>query len=122
MSDSKSLYSESAKRYNKVTRHSGITDAVRYLKSKLREEKYNENWKKNMVNLNDIVNQYTPGAKGKAKGVKYEFENNNYIVKVDMPSGYLRIYDKAQKTFIKLDGTPGTNEETHFKVKKREEM
>lgn len=40
----------------------------------------------------------------------------------DMASGYLRIFDKNQKTYIKLDGTPGTDKETHFKIKKREEM
>ena len=38
--------------------------------------------------------------KGKTKGVKYQFENANYIIKVDMPSGYLRIYDKKAKATI----------------------
>ena len=28
----------------------------------------------------------------------------------------------APKTYVKLDGTPGTDKETHFKIKKREEM
>ena len=40
----------------------------------------------------------------------------------DMASGYLRIFDKNQKTYIKPDGTPGTDKETYFKIKKREEM
>ena len=122
MADSKSRYSSAARIYNRTTRHFDMMNAIRYLKSKQREAKYNEQWKKRMVNLNDIVNQFTPGEKGKPKGVKYEFENSHYTIKVDMPSGYLRIYDKQTKAFVKLDGTPGNNEETHFKVKKRKEM
>ena len=86
-----------------------MLDAIRYYRSKVRESKFNENWKKHMVNLNDVVNQYTPGVKGKPKGVKYQFENNKYIIKVDMPSGYLRIYDKSAKMYTKIDGTPSTD-------------
>lgn len=37
-------------------------------------------------------------------------------------SGYLRIYDKTLKDYVKLDGTPGLPNETHFKIKKRSEM
>jgi len=123
MADSKSRYSAAAKFYAKIISHGSLLDALRYAKSKLRESLYNENWKKNTVNLNDIVNKFTPGAKGKAKGVKYEFENSNYIIKVDMPSGYLRIYDKHAKMYTKLDGTPSNlREETHFKIMKRKEM
>ena len=123
MADSKSRYSAAAKFYAKIISHGSLLDALRYAKSKLRESLYNENWKKNTVNVNDIVNKFTPGAKGKAKGVKYEFENSNYIIKVDMPSGYLRIYDKHAKMYTKLDGTPSNlREETHFKIMKRKEM
>lgn len=123
MADSKSRYSAAAKFYAKIISHGSLLDALRYAKSKLRESLYNENWKRNTVNLNDIVNKFTPGAKGKAKGVKYEFENSNYIIKVDMPSGYLRIYDKHAKMYTKLDGTPSNlREETHFKIMKRKEM
>ena len=95
MADSKSGYSLAAKIFNKITRHSSMRDAISYLKSKLREEKFNEDWKKNMVDLNQIVNQFTPGAKGVVKGYKYEFRKGNYVIKVDMPSGYLRIFDDA---------------------------
>ena len=122
MADSKSGYSLAAQIFNKITRHSSMRDAISYLKSKLREEKFNEDWKKNMVDLNQIVNQFTPGAKGVVKGYKYEFRKGNYVIKVDMPSGYLRIFDKRLASAIKLDGTPGSDAETHFKVKKRREM
>lgn len=123
MADSKEGYSKAAKYYARIMIHGSMLDAVRYYKSKLRESKFNENWKKHMVNLNDVVNQFTPGSKGKTKGVKYQFENSKYIVKVDMPSGYLRIYDKQAKEYTKIDGTPSpVREETHFKIMKRKEM
>ena len=122
MADSKARYSIAASFYARVMIHGSFLDAIRYCKSKLREKKFNENWKKNMVNLNDVVNQFTPKAKGSPHGVKYHFENTNYIIKVDMPSGYLRIFDKRIKQYVKLDGLPGNNEETHFKVKRRKEM
>ena len=50
------------------------------------------------------------------------FFGGNYNVIADMASGYLRIYDNNLKSYVKLDGTPGTDKETHFKIKKREEM
>ncbi|SCY14261.1 hypothetical protein [Butyrivibrio sp. INlla14] len=122
MADSKSRYSTAARFYARVMIHGSMMDAIRYYKSKVREAKFNNNWKKNSVNLNDIVKQFTPGAKGSPRGVKYEFVGSRYIVKVDMPSGYLRIMDRKTKKYVKLDGTPGTNEETHFKIYKRSEM
>ncbi len=123
MADSKARYSESAKHYARIMIHSSMLDAIRYYRSKLRESKFNENWKKQMVNLNDVVNQYTPGVKGKYNGVKFQFENNKYIIKADMPSGYLRIYDKNAKMYTRIDGTPSTDFAlTHFKIMKRKEM
>jgi hypothetical protein len=122
MSDSKVGYSKAAKFYARIMIHSSMLDAIRYYKSKLRESKYNSNWEKNKVNLNDVVSKFTPSKKGEAKGVKYVFRNANYTIKADMPSGYLRIFDNKAKKYVKLDVTPGTNEETHFKIKKRREM
>lgn len=123
MADSKTSYSVAAKHYAQVMSHSSMLDAIRYAKSKLREKKFNENWKKHMVDLNEIVGKFTPGVKGKPHGVKFEFKNDKYIIKVDMPAGYLRIYDRTIKKYVKLDGMPSASmEETHFKVKKRKEM
>jgi hypothetical protein len=34
----------------------------------------------------------------------------------------LRIYDIEKKVYVKLDGTPGNDKQTHFKILKREEM
>lgn len=124
MADSKAGYSVAAKFYAHIMIHGGpLLDAIRYYKSKVRESLYNECWSKNKVNLNDVVNKFTSGAKGKPKGVKYQFENSRYIIKVDMPSGYLRIYDKHVKMYTRIDGTPSrVREETHFKIMKRKEM
>lgn len=123
MADSKSGYSAAAKFYARVMIHGSMMDAVRYYRSKNREAKFNDQWKKHMVNLNEVVNKFTPGVRGKAKGVKFQFENASYIIKVDMPSGYLRIYDKNAKAYTKVDGTPSSDRgETHFKIMKRKEM
>ena len=35
---------------------------------------------------------------------------------------HLRIYDKRTKKNVKLNGLPGSNKETHFKILKRREM
>ena len=75
-----------------------------------------------MVDINDVVHQFAPNSVGQAHGVKYQFESDRYIIKADMASGYLRIYDKVLRQYVKLDGTPGSLEETHFKIKKRSEM
>ena len=117
MADSKAAYSTAAYNYDMRTRHFFMPDAMRYYRSKLRELKYNDNWKNNMV-----VSRFTPGAKGRTSGVKYEFKSDKYVIKVDMPSGYLRIQNRKTGDYLKLDGSPGSNEETHFKVKKRREM
>ena len=123
MADSKSRYSAAAKFYARIMSHGSLLDAVRYAKSKLRESLHNETWKEHPVNINDIVNQFTPGVKGKPKGVKFEFENADYIIKADMPAGYLRIFDKHTNSTIMLDGTPSNDpEKTHFKILKRKEM
>ncbi|MBO4462363.1 MAG: hypothetical protein J5749_05715 [Lachnospiraceae bacterium] len=123
MADSKSRYSDAAKVYGKITRHGSMLEAIRYYKSKLREAKHNEMWKKHLVNLNEIVDKFTHGVKGKAQGVKFVFKNENYIIKADMPGGYLRVFDKKAKMYTDIMGKPSRNQdETHFKIKKRKEM
>ena len=55
--------------------------------------------------------------------MKYNFEGSRYIVRCDKVAGYLRIYDKKEKSYCLLDGTLSKNpEKTHFKIKRREEM
>ncbi|SFC27225.1 hypothetical protein SAMN05216254_1508 [Bifidobacterium bifidum] len=50
------------------------------------------------------------------------FENARWRIDADMVAGYLRIYDKRTKKNVKLNGLPGSNKETHFKILKRREM
>lgn len=123
MGDSKSLYSEASNYYIEVDVQHNDIDAQRYGRSKNRERKYNDNWMKNQVNLNEIVDRFTPDADGCRDGVKFVFENDRYRILADMPAGYLRIYDKYQKTYLMPNGEPCTdNNSSHFKIKKREEM
>lgn len=123
MSDSKSCYSEASKYYVEVKTRSSEIDAKRYERSKERERLYNENWIKHSVNINDIVDYFTLGCDGCRDGVKFVFENDRYLIKADMPAGYLRIYDKETKQYLMPDGSPcASRDESHFKIKKREEM
>lgn len=122
MADSKSNYSNASTNYVTKKIHQSTTDMGRYARSKLREAQFNEDWKKHMVNINDVIKKFAPNSVGKEKGVKFQFEGAKYIIKADMASGYLRIYDKTLKNYVKLDGTPGLQSETHFKIKKRSEM
>ncbi|MGN1383581.1 MAG: hypothetical protein ACI4W2_12285 [Eubacterium sp.] len=128
MSDYKAAYSDISKDYIENVVPSSDIDRGRYDRSKKREAKYNENWKKQKVNLNEIVDKFVPSTENFVEqhsegGVKYDFEGERYIVKCDKAAGYLRIYDKKAKSFCELDGTPSNKrEETHFKIKRREEM
>ena len=126
MSDYKSAYSEASQYYVKAKVPSSEVDRRRYDASKRRETQFNESWKKHAVNINEICDRFVPdddGHKGeKLNGVKYVFEGERYKVKADMASGYLRIYDKALKKYVKLDGSAGTRDDTHFKILRREEM
>lgn len=128
MSDYKAAYSDISKDYIENVVPTNDLDQGRYDRSKLREAQHNEQWKKNKVNLNEIVDKFVPEtdkfrSEHSEGGVKYDFEGDRYIVKCDKVSGYLRIYDKKAKMYCKLDGTPSRNlEETHFKILRREEM
>ncbi len=120
MADAKSLYSTMATHY--VNANSENADP-QYNSSKDRENRHNQSWLKQKVNLNEIVDRFAPGAKGEQKGgVKFIFSGDRYNVVADMASGYLRIYDKVLRQYIKLDGTVGNRRETHYKIKRREEM
>ena len=122
MADAKTPYSTVSNYYVTTTVPSSSIDQGRYDRSKERERKYNGSWIKQKVNINDIVDQFAPGCSGVIDGVKYVFRGPVYSVVADMASGYLRIKNNKSGKYLKLDGTPGSREETHFKIKKREEM
>lgn len=122
MSDSKHNYSRRSNDYIEHAVSESYVDKGRYERSEAREAKWNEDWLKQQVNINEIVERFTPGARGRRNGVKYVFENRRWRIDADMVAGYLRIFDKRLRKHVKLDGTPGDNKETHFKILKREEM
>ena len=128
MADYKSAYSDISRDYIENNVSSSALDQKRYERSKLREKAHNDTWIKQKVNLNEIVDKFVPSIEGFAEqhsegGVKYDFEGKRYIVKCDKVAGYLRIYDKQTRSYCRLDGTPSHNQdETHFKIMRREEM
>lgn len=123
MTDAKSPYSEASSGF--VNKDAPNLEAAKkiYEASKKREEKYNEEWKKNPVNINEIVDKFAPNSVGEKVKGKFIYRGDRYNVIADMAAGYLRIYDTELKRYVKLDGTLGTNsDQTHFKIKRREEM
>ena len=119
MADYKTDYSENSKNYiNNIVPSSNI-DLKHYNVSKQKEKLHNDDWNKQKVNLNDIVNKFVPDSKG---GYKYVFSGEKYVVVTDMVAGYLKIIDKKTNQPLKLNGKPGSKKETHFKILKRSEM
>ena len=128
MSDSKDLYSEASSKFVEEVLDVGEIDAAveaatrQYESSKAREAKYNSRWKAQSVNINEVVELFAPDSIGSRKNVKYIFEGAAYNVVCDMAAGYLRVFKKASRKYVKLDGQNGSNAETHFKIKRREEL
>ena len=122
MADYKSGYSDASTHYVSNTIMNSEVDMKKYKESKAREVKYNDNWSRQKVNINDIVDKFAPNSSGKVKGMKYLFKGSKYTVIADMSVGYLRIKENKTKKFINLDGTYGNRDTTHFKILKREEM
>ena len=122
MSDYKGGYSSTSTNYvNNIVPFSEKA-LKEYTLSKKREDKYNDSWSKTKVNINDIVEKFAPNSNTYVQGYKYIFDGAHYEVVADMAAGYLRIIDKYTNQPVKLNGKPGSNEETHFKILKRGEM
>lgn len=123
MSNAKEIYSEASRFYCNVLVPANGEIEKDYNNSKLREQKHNENWLKEKVNIIDIVNQYAPNARVYQDGVKYVFEGDVNKVVCDMASGYVRIQNKATNKYYRLDGIlTNSKKRTHFKIKRKEEM
>lgn len=123
MSNVKAMYSVVSGYYCEQVVPSNNIDRERYNRSKLREKEYNEKWEKQKVDVNKMVDEYAPNAKGFKKGGKFFFEGAENTVICDMSSGYLRIRKNAADLYYRSDGTlTDSNEGTHFKIKKWEEI
>ena len=94
MSDNKSAYSSASKKFVNKTIQNSEKAKHQYDISKKKEELYNEDWSKQKVNINEIVDEFAPNSKGYKVGYKYVFEGNKYQVVADMVAGYLKIIDK----------------------------
>ena len=122
MADQKSAYSEASKHYVEVRVPSSAEDKGRFDRAKIREAMYNENWKKQSVNINEIVDEFCPNFTVKQKGEKFIFKGDRYDVSADMAAGYLTIFDNKNKQWIRLDGSEAKQGNGHYKIKKREDM
>ncbi len=122
MSDYKTNYSNIAQKDIKENVVESDAKREQYEKVKAMEEKYNVIWNQHKVNINEIVQKFTPDAEPKLKGHKLEYIGNNYHIKADIYAGYLRIFDRKTGKALKADGTPGNLNETHLKILKKEEM
>lgn len=123
MSDAKSHYSAASSDYvNRIVSSSPI-DRERYRRAKAREARWNANWIRQSVNINDVIRNFTPNdTVGHRDGIKHVYENSHYKVVADKAAGYLRIYDKWLRRNVDLNGRVQTPARTHFKILKREEM
>ena len=122
MADSKEKYFDSSSNYINKTVPYSEEAKHNYNVSKKKEEKYNVEWSKNKVNINEVVDKFAPNSEGHVEGYKYVFEGERYQIIADMVAGSLRIKDKKTNQHVKLDGKPGSRSETHLKIKKRGEM
>ncbi len=121
--DNKDVYSKKANDYVKKDVNENAKEKERYNRSKKRELEHNDTWIKQTVNINEIISKFTPKVLKEytESGIKYCWEGDKYIIKADKAAGYLRILDKSQKKYVKINGEIGNRDETHFKIAKKEE-
>lgn len=133
MSDSKGLYSTNAAKARQVAIKSSALKQIKE-NSTIRKEMYQKNWAQ--VNLNEIVEKFSPKAEPYERGGKFIYGGERYDVVTDTFGGYLRIIDKTipktgrkENRYITLDGRsylslPKNQREelTHFYILKRKDM
>ena len=96
MSNAKEIYSEASKYYCETKVPSSSIDQERYNKSKAREAKFNENWKKEKVNIVDIVEKYAPNAKAYENGYVVEYLENGSRLFIDCVSSVEEAKEKIK--------------------------
>ena len=123
MSNAKKPYSEASAEYIQNRVPIFDIDRKRYERSKRKEAEFNENWMKQKVNLNKLVDRYAPKAKPKDHGTKMEWNGPVATVIADKISGSVRICLNNTKTYLDINGIPSRDQsKTHFKIKRPEEM
>ena len=129
MSDYKGGYSTNASMMKNKSESSKALSKIRN-NAQARVEKHSSSWEK--VNLNDIVNKFTPGSVPYNDKGKFIYSNSRYKIVADTYGGYLRIEDNSilsNKKYITISGKayydlPRSRREqlTHYYILKREEM
>lgn len=121
MSNAKEVYSSKASEYTSEMPNAPEIVRKRFERSQLKKEMYQENWEK--VNINELTEKYTPGIVPTISGTKLIFKNNLYTIKADLGVGSIRVFDRTNKKYLDINGNPSNyNDETHFSIKKKEEM
>lgn len=136
--DYKTAYSQSVTLSKEMTKEEA--DLQKKISSgESRKNTYRENWKS--VNINDVVERFTPGGdpiriNGK---IVYSSNEGKYEVIADIGGGYLRIKNLRTNEYIGVNGQSmhnytdangkqhgrskaDFNSVTHFRIKKKEEM
>lgn len=74
-----------------------------------RKEKYSSNW--TSVNINTIVDRFTPGATPEVINGKVVYISSDgiYNIVADIGGGYLRIYDTKKECYVDAQGNDVRN-------------
>lgn len=128
--DNKAQYTTNV---NKVKKAAESSKALgkKIVEGQDRARKYKSDWQS--VNLNDVVENYAPGAIRYESNGKIIFSNGGrYAIVTDVGGGYLRIQDLNYKgtVYVTLDGKHQNdfhsrkefNKFSHYRILKREEM
>ena len=123
MPDDKTCYSDSAHKYIDNNVQYVQIDKIRYERAKEREKEFGTNWDNNKVDINEIINKFTPDVSPKIEGgIKIVYRNDLYTIKCDLVGGYLEIYDKNGNHIMPDGSINNDNNTNHFRIKTREEM
>ena len=129
MSDYKGGYSSNATKMKKQSETNKSLSKIRN-NAERRSHMWRGSWQK--VNLNDVVNRFTPGATPYNDGGKFIYSNDRYRIVADIYGVYLRLEDRTlsgRSRYITIEGKsyyslPKSSRErlTHYYILKREEM
>lgn len=130
MGDSKSQYTTNVNKVKKAAEHSKAINK-KLIEGQSRAAKFKSNWQN--VNINDVVEQYAPGATHYESNGKIIFSNGGrYVIVTDVAGGYLRIQDTSLlgTVYVTIDGRyqkdfksiKEFNKHSHYRILKREGM
>lgn len=129
MADSKTEYTTNVNKVKKAAESSKAL-SKKLNEGQSRAAKFKANWQS--ADINEIVDQYAPGATHYESNGKVIFSNGGrYIIVTDVAGGYLRIQDTNFKgeVYVTLDGKyqgdfrsiKEFNQHSHYRILKREE-